>query len=77
MVLNQKNKDNYDQSTIKTNLNVKMDTALIIIGLAMFIFIVVFTLKRSKEKRKTQQEEYEKIKEYGEKINEETRNKDK
>ena len=54
-----------------------MDTALIIIGLAMFIFIVVFTLKRSKEKRKTQQEEYEKIKEYGEKINEETRNKDK
>ena len=54
-----------------------MDTALIIIGLAMFIFIVVFTLKRSKEKRKPQQEEYEKIKEYGEKINEETRNKDK
>ena len=54
-----------------------MDTALIIIGLAMIIFIVVFTLKRSKEKRKTQQEEYEKIKEYGEKINEETRNKDK
>jgi hypothetical protein len=54
-----------------------MNTALIIIGLAMFIFIVVFTLKPSKEKRKTQQEEYEKIKEYGEKINEETRNKDK
>jgi hypothetical protein len=54
-----------------------MDTALIIIGLAMFIFIVVFTLKRSKEKRKIQQEEHEKIKEYGEKINEETRNKDK
>jgi|TARA_B110000438_G_scaffold268225_1_gene283618 hypothetical protein len=54
-----------------------MNTALIIIGLAMFIFIVVFTLKRSTEKRKTQQEEHEKIKKYGERINEETRNKDK
>jgi len=54
-----------------------MNTALIIIGLAMFIFIVAFTLKRSKEKRKTQQEEHEKIKEYGESINEETRNKNK
>ena len=54
-----------------------MNTALIIIGLAMFIFIVAFTLKRSKEKRKTQQEEHEKIKAYGENINEETRNKDK
>jgi len=54
-----------------------MNTALIIIGLAMFIFIVVFSLKRAKEKTKAQQEEYEKIKEYGENINEETRNKDK
>ena len=54
-----------------------MNTALIIIGLAMFIFIVVFTLKRSKERKKVQQEEYEKIKEYGESINEETRNKEK
>ena len=54
-----------------------MNTALIIIGLATFIFIIVFTLKRSKEKRKTQQEEHEKIKAYGENINEETRNKDK
>ena len=54
-----------------------MNTALIIIGLAMFIFIVVFTLKRSKEKKKIHQEEHEKIKEYGERINEETRNKDK
>ena len=43
----------------------------------MFIFIIVFSLKRSKEKRKVQQEEHEKIKEYGESINEETRNKDK
>ena len=42
----------------------------------MFIFIVAFTLKRSKE-NKTQQEEHEKIKAYGENINEETRNKDK
>ena len=54
-----------------------MNTALTIIGLAMFIFIVVFTLKRSKEKKKAQQEEHEKIKEYGETINEETRNKNK
>ena len=54
-----------------------MNTALIIIGLAMFIFIVVFILKRSQEKKKTHQEEHEKIKEYGESINEETRNKDK
>jgi len=54
-----------------------MNTALIIIGLAMFIFIIVFSLKRAKEKRLDQQEEHEKIKEYGENINEETRNKDK
>ena len=40
----------------------------------MFIFIVVFSLKRAKEKAK---EEHEKIKEYGESINEETRNKNK
>lgn len=52
-----------------------MNTALIIIGLEMFTFIVVFSLKRVKEKRKAQQEEHEKIKEYGENINEETRNK--
>ena len=31
----------------------------------MFIFIVVFTLKRSKERKKVRQEEHEKIKEYG------------
>jgi hypothetical protein len=49
-----------------------MNAALIIIGLAMFIFIIVFSLKRAKEKRKVQQEEHEKIKEYGENINEET-----
>ena len=54
-----------------------MNTALTIIGLAMFIFIIVFSLKRAKEKRQVQQEEHEKIKEYGESINEETRNKDK
>ena len=54
-----------------------MNTALTIIGFAMFIFIIVFSLKRAKERRKTQQEEHEKIKEYGESINEETRNKDK
>ena len=54
-----------------------MNTALTVIGLAMFIFIIVFSLKRAKEKRKAQQEEHEKIKEHGETINEETRNKDK
>jgi len=58
-------------------LDYKMNSALIIIGLAMFIFIIVFSLKRAKEKRKAQQEEHEKIKEYGENINEETRNKNK
>ena len=57
------------------DLGSRMNTALIIIGLAMFIFIVVFSLKRAKEKTKAQQEEHEKIKEYGESINEETRNK--
>ena len=54
-----------------------MNTALIVIGLAMFIFIVVFSLKRAKEKTKAQQEEHEKIKEYDESINEEIRNKNK
>ena len=54
-----------------------IDSALIIIGLAMFIFIVVFSLKRAKEKKKAQQEEHEKIKEYGESINQETRDKNK
>ena len=43
----------------------------------MFIFIIVFSLKRAKDKRKAQQEEHEKIKEYGKSINEETKNKDK
>ena len=52
-----------------------MNTALTIIGLAMFIFIVVFTLKRTKEKKKAQEEEHKKIKEYGESINQETRDK--
>jgi multisubunit Na+/H+ antiporter MnhC subunit len=54
-----------------------MNTALIVIGLAMFIFIVVFSLKRAKEKTKVQQEEHEKLKEYGESINEEPRTKNK
>ena len=55
----------------------KMNTALTIIGLAMFVFIIVFSLKRAKEKKHAQQEEHEKIKAYGESINEETRNKNK
>ena len=54
-----------------------MNTALTIIGLSMLIFLVVFYLKRAKEKRKAWLEEREKIKAYGEQINEETRNKDK
>ena len=70
-----------------------MNTALVIIGLSMLIFLVVFYLKRAKEKRKAREEkeqikaeeeritdlkyqtEKEKIKAYGESINEETRNK--
>ena len=52
-----------------------MNTALTIIELSMLIFLVVFYLKRTKEKRKAWQEEHEKIKAYGEQINQETRNK--
>ena len=51
-----------------------MNTAIVIIGLAMLIFVIVFSLKRAKEKRKVWLEEREKIKAYGEEINEETRN---
>ena len=51
-----------------------MNTALTIIGLSMLIFLVVFYLKRAKEKRKAWLEEREKIKASGEEINEETRN---
>ena len=54
-----------------------MNTALTIIGLSMFIFIIVFSLKRARDKKKAQQEEHEKIKAYGESINEEIRNKNK
>ena len=52
-----------------------MNTALVIIGLSMLIFLVVFYLKRAKEKRKAWLEEREKIKAYGEAINKETRDK--
>ena len=72
-----------------------MNTALVIIGLSMLIFVIVFYLKRAKEKRKVREEEEqikaeeeritelkyqtekEKIKVYGEQINEETRAKNK
>ena len=72
-----------------------MNTALVIIGLSMLIFVIVFYLKRAIEKRKARKEEEqikaeeeritdlkyqtekEKIKAYGESINEETRNKNK
>ena len=43
-----------------------MNTALVIIGLSMLIFLVVFYLKRAKEKRKAWLEEREKNKYYGE-----------
>ena len=46
-----------------------MNTAIVIIGLSMLIFLVVFYLKRAKEKRKAWLAEREKIKEYGESIN--------
>jgi Flp pilus assembly protein TadB len=72
-----------------------MNTALVIIGLSMLIFVIIFYLKRANEKRKARKEEEqikaeeeritdlkyqtekEKIKAYGESINEETRNKNK
>ena len=54
-----------------------MNAALVIIGLSMLIFLVVFYLKRAKEKRKAWLEEREKIKAYREEINEETRNRNK
>ncbi len=65
-----------------------MNTALTIIGLLMLIFLVVFYLKRAKEKRKAKKiqeqlkeskhvTEKEKIRVYLDKINEETRNKNK
>ena len=39
-----------------------MNTALVIIGLSMLIFLVVFYLKQAKEKRKAWEKEREKIK---------------
>ena len=54
-----------------------MNTALTIIGLSMLIFVIVFSLKRAKDKRKAWLEEREKIKAYGDEINEETRNRNK
>jgi len=50
-----------------------MNTALVISSLIMLIFVIVFSLKRAKEKRKAWEAECEKIKIYGDKINEETR----
>ena len=65
-----------------------MNTALTIIGLSMLIFLVVFYLKRAKEKRKARKvqeqleeskhvTEKEKIRVYLDEINEETRKKHK
>ena len=63
-----------------------MNTALVIIGLSMLIFVIIFYLKRAKEKRKATKvqeqlkesrhvTEKEKIRVYLDKINEETRSK--
>ena len=65
-----------------------MNTALTIIGLSMLIFVVVFYLKRAKEKRKVRKvqeqleeskhvTEKEKIRVYLDEINEGTRKKHK
>ena len=65
-----------------------MNTALVIIGLSMLIFLVVFYLKRAKEKRKAKKiqeqleeskhvTEKEKIRVYLDEINEGTRKKHK
>jgi len=65
-----------------------MNTALTIIGLSMLIFVIVFYLKRAKEKRKVRKvqeqleeskhvTEKEKIRVYLDEINEETRKKHK
>ena len=65
-----------------------MQTALVIIGLSMLIFLVVFYLKRAKEKRRAKKiqeqlkeskhvTEKEKIRVYLDEINEETRKKHK
>ena len=62
-----------------------MNTALVIIGLSMLIFLVVFYLKRAKEKREALKiaeqlkeskyvTEREKIRVYLDEINEKTRN---
>ena len=63
-----------------------MNTALVIIGLSMLIFLIIFYLKRANEKRKTRKvqeqleeskhvTEKEKIRVYLDEINEETRKK--
>ena len=65
-----------------------MNTAIVIIGLAMLIFVIVFYLKRAKEKREAWKiaeqlkeskhvTEREKIRVYLDEINEKTRNKNK
>ena len=65
-----------------------MNTALVIIGLSMLIFVIVFYLKRTIEKRKAKKiqeqlkeskhvTEKEKIRVYLDEINEETRKKHK
>ncbi len=63
-----------------------MNTALVIIGISMLIFVIIFYLKRVNEKRKATKvqeqlkesrhvTEKEKIRVYLDKINEETRSK--
>ena len=63
-----------------------MNTALVIIGFSMLIFVIVFYLKRANEKRKVRKmqeqlkeskhvAEKEKIRVYLDEVNEETRKK--
>ena len=51
-----------------------MNIILLITSILLFIFIVLFLLK-VKKKKKIQQKEYQKIREYGESLNNKTRNK--
>ena len=50
-----------------------MNTILLIIGILLPIFIIFFVLKIRKKKQ-IQQQEHQKIREYGERLNNKTRN---
>jgi hypothetical protein len=50
-----------------------MNITLLTIGILLPIFIIFFVLK-VKKKKQTQQKEHQKIREYGESLNNKTRN---